>query len=398
MTFVEKDRIMTELLSRIFIKNHTQTADPRVRRAYGTLVSVTGILLNRVLFLAKFLVGTLFGSVSITADAVNNLSDAGSQIISLISFRISAKPADREHPFGHARIEYVASMIVSFLILLIGLELLKESISKILTPQPPERSWVAVWVLVGSILVKLWLGLFNRRIGMRIDSAVMRATAADSLSDAISTAAVLLSTLLLLLFPSLTLNLDAYMGVIVAILILVAGMKILNETKNSILGEAPSDEIVKQISDLVDRTPGALGMHDLVVHNYGPGHIIAALHVEVDGGVDVFETHDMIDNIERTLRHDYGIEATIHMDPIVTDDEQVNALRARVESAVQEISPMLRIHDFRFVAGTTHSNLIFDVVVPFEVKTPIEEIRRRIADRISRIDPSYFAVITVDRE
>ncbi len=388
---------MTELLSRIFVKNHTKTSDPHVRRAYGTLASITGIVLNLLLFVAKFLVGTLFGSVSITGDAINNLSDAGSQIISLISFRISAKPADREHPFGHARIEYVASMIVSFLVLLIGFELLRESIAKIITPEPPERSWVAVAVLLGSIAVKLWLALFNRTLGKRINSAVMRATAADCLSDAISTSAVLISIACLLLFPSLTLNLDAYMGVIVAILIMVAGVRILNETKNSILGEAPSDEVVRQITELVESTPGALGIHDLTVHSYGPGHILAALHVEVDGKVDVFQSHDMIDNIERTLRRDYGIEATIHMDPIVTDDVEISALREQTVAVTRELDPTWRIHDFRFVTGATHSNLIFDVVVPFECKLTDAEIRRVIADRISRLDPTFFTVVTVDR-
>ncbi len=389
---------MTDLLSRLFVKNHRDVTDGRVRRAYGTLVSIVSMLLNLLLFAAKFTVGTLFGSVSITADAVNNLSDAGSQIISLISFRISAKPADREHPFGHARIEYVASMIVSFLILLIGVELLKESVAKLLSPEPPESSWVSAAVLGGSILVKLWLGLFNKKIGKRIDSSVMRATAADCLSDALSTAAVLLSTLILLLFPSVTLNLDAYMGVIVAVLILIAGVKILNETKNSILGEAPSDEIVKEITETVQSYPDVLGIHDLTVHNYGPGHVIAALHVEVDGKVDIFHTHDVIDNIERQLRRELSIEATIHMDPIVTDDEAVNELRQRTVEAVRKIDPSLRIHDFRFVAGKTHSNLIFDVVVPFEIKLSDGEIRRAVEDRISRLDPSYFVVLTVDRE
>ena len=389
---------MTDLLSRLFVKNHDDVSDLCVRRSYGTLVSIVSMLLNILLFAAKFTVGTLFGSVSITADAVNNLSDAGSQIISFISFRISAKPADREHPFGHARIEYVASMIVSFLILLIGVELLKESFSKILSPAPPERSWIAAAVLGLSILVKLWLGLFNKKIGKRIDSSVMCATAADCLSDALATGAVLISTLILLLFPSVTLNLDAYMGVIVAVLILVAGVKIFNETKNSILGEAPSDEIVKQITELVQSYPDVLGIHDLTVHNYGPGHVIAALHVEVDGKIDVFHTHDVIDNIERQLRRELSIEATIHMDPIVTDDDAVNELRQRTVDAVQSIDPSLRIHDFRFVAGKTHSNLIFDVVVPFEIKLSDEEVRRAIEDHISRLDPSYFVVLTIDRE
>ncbi len=388
---------MTELLSRIFVKNNRCTTDPQVRAAYGTMVSVTGILLNLLLFAAKFTVGLLFGAISIVGDAVNNLSDAGSQIISLISFRMAAKPADREHPFGHGRIEYVASMIVSLLVLFIGFELIKESIAKIIDPVLPERSWVAVFVLLGSILVKLWLWLFNRKIGKRIDSAVMRATATDSLSDALSTAAILITTLILLFFPNLSFNLDAYMGVAVAILILVAGARILNEAKNSILGEAPSHEIVKRITDTVAKYPQALGIHDMTVHNYGPGRVIAALHIEVDGKTDIFETHDMIDTIEQELRRECGIEATIHMDPIVTDDDQVNAMRETVLSVVHGIDPSMQIHDFRFVTGKTHTNLIFDINVPFEIKLPDEEIRREVADRISRIDPSYFTVVTIDR-
>ena len=387
---------MTDLLCKLFVKNHKETADPRVRASYGTLVSVVGILLNLLLFVAKFLAGSLFGSVAIVADAMNNLSDSGAQIISLISFRISSKPADREHPFGHARIEYVASMIVAFLVLLIGVELFRESLGKIFHPQPPEQSWISVAVLGGSILVKLWLGLFNRRIGNRIDSAVMRATAADSLSDVLSTAAVLLATLVMLLFPTVQLNLDAYMGLIVALLILLAGAKILNETKNAILGQAPAEETVSRIRETVAKYPGALGIHDLVVHNYGPGHILASLHVEVDGREDMFVSHDMVDTIEQELRR-AGIEATIHMDPIVTDDESINALRGQVLTAVQAIHPAFQIHDFRYVEGVTHTNLIFDVVVPFECALSEGEIRRQIADAVSRIDPSYFTVVTVDR-
>ena len=261
----------------------------------------------------------------------------------------------------------------------------------------PERSWISVCVLLGSIAVKLWLGFFNRRIGRRIDSSVMRATAADCLSDVISTSVILVSTLVLLLFPNLNVNLDAYMGVVVAILILVAGFKILNETKNSILGEAPSEEIVNKIRALVEAEESVLGLHDLTVHNYGPGHVIAALHVEVDGKTDVFESHDMIDNLERRLRREYGIEATIHMDPIVTDDEMINTLRGQVEAVVCAIDDRLRIHDFRFVTGQTHSNLIFDVVVPFEVEMRDDEVKMAVAEGVSRLDPSYFTVVTVDR-
>ena len=387
---------MTELLTRCFIKNRNDHTSPRVRAAYGTLASITGIVLNILLFIGKFTVGTLFGSISIVSDAINSLTDAGSQIISLISFRISARPADREHPFGHARIEYVASLIVSILILFIGTELLRESVSKIFAPAPPEASPIAAAVLAASIGAKLWFALFNKKLDKKIDSAVMRATAADSLSDCFSTGAVLVSTLVLLFFPELPINLDAYMGAIVSVLIIVSALRILNESKNSILGEAPSDEIVKEIHSIVSRHPSALGIHDLIVHNYGPGHIIAALHIEVDGKVDVFKSHDMIDNIEKELR-EAGIEASIHMDPIVTDDERITALREKTLCAVRQVDPSLDIHDFRFVEGDTHSNLIFDVRMPFEVKMSERELRDRISSEISRLDPAFFTVITIDR-
>ena len=387
---------MTELLSRLFVKNHKDAQNPAVRTAYGTMVSITGIIVNLILFAAKFIVGSLFGAISIVGDAVNNLSDAGTQIISLISFRIAAKPADREHPFGHARIEYVTSMIVSFLVMLVGFELLKSSISQIFSPERPDSSPIAIIVLIGSMLCKLWLGLFNRTIGKRIDSSVMRATAADSLSDVFATGAVLIATVLPMIFTNMNWNPDAYMGVIVAVLIIIAGFRILNESKNAILGEAPSEEIVKQITETVDKYEGALGIHDMVVHNYGPGRIIASLHIEVDGSVNVFETHDMIDTIEKDLRENCGIEATIHMDPIVTDDEQVNELRAKTAEAVQKIHPSMQIHDFRFVAGATHTNLIFDVVVPFEVKMSDAEVKAAVAEKVKEIDATYCVVLNVD--
>ena len=387
---------MTELLSRLFVKNHKDATSPAVRTAYGTMVSITGIILNLILFTSKFVVGSIFGAISIVGDAVNNLSDAGTQIISLISFRIAAKPADREHPFGHARIEYVTSMIVSFLVMLVGFELFKSSIAQIFSPELPDSSPIAIIVLIGSMLCKLWLGLFNRTIGKRIDSSVMRATAADSLSDVFATGAVLVATVLPMIFTNMTWNPDAYMGVIVAVLIIVAGFRILNESKNAILGEAPSEEIVKQITDVVDKYKGALGIHDMVVHNYGPGRIIASLHIEVDGSVDVFETHDMIDTIEKELCEECGIQATIHMDPIVTDDEQVNALRHKTAEAVKKVHPEMQIHDFRFVAGATHTNLIFDVVVPFEVKMSEADVKAAVAEKVKEIDETYCVVLNID--
>ena len=386
---------MTTLLSRLFVKDYKDTQSPTVRRRYGTMVSVIGILMNVLLFLGKAAAGFFFGSVSVMADAINNLSDAGSSAISFISFKISAKPADRSHPFGHARIEYVASMIVSFLIMLIGFELLRESATKIFAPAAPDKSVITLVILGVSIAVKLWLGFFNRRIGKKIDSSVMRATAMDCFSDALATTAVLVSALLFFFWG---INIDAYMGVLVAVLIIVAGIKILNETKNSILGEAPKKETLDGIKAIVDEYEGVLGIHDMVVHNYGPGRIIASFHAEVDGAGNIFEAHDMIDNIEKRISEEMGIQCTIHLDPIVVDDERINAMKAIVTSAVSEIDERIKIHDFRFVEGVTHSNFIFDVAVPFEIKLSDAEIREAISRKISDIDASYFCVITVDRE
>ena len=387
---------MTELLCRLFIRDRDNVNSPKTRRAYGTMASLVGIVLNILLFAAKFTAGLIFGSLAISADAFNNLSDAGSSIISLISFKISAKPADRDHPFGHARIEYVASMIVSFLILLIGYELASDSISKIVTASSStEFSIISVVVLSFSILAKLWMCLFNRRIGKKISSQVMMASSADSLSDVIATSAVLLSTVI---FGATGFDIDAWAGIAVSLMIAFAGLKILNETKNSILGEAPGDELVEQIKWVVSQYPEALGVHDLMVHNYGPGRTIATLHIEVDGSADMFKSHDIVDNIEKRMSNELGIQCTIHMDPIVTDDERVSELRRTVEIAVKQIDSRLGIHDFRFVSGETHSNLLFDVTVPFEIKQSDADIRRLVSEAVATIDNSYFAVVTIDRQ
>lgn len=386
---------MTELLCKIFIKNRGDVKDPSVRRAYGTMVSAVGIVSNIVLSLIKLLAGVLSGSISITADAVNNLSDVGSQVISLISFKISAKPADRDHPFGHARMEYVASMIVSFLVLLVGFELLKESVRQVFEPKETDFSVAVLVILAISVLVKLWLALFNRRIANVIRSSVVRATAADSLSDAASTGAVLLSALIA---HFTDLRTDAYMGILVAVLILIAGVRILNETKNSILGSAPDPEVIDGIVALTKEYPEILGIHDMVVHNYGPSNTIASFHAEVDGTANIFATHDVIDRLERRLWNELGIRATVHMDPIVVDDERVDALRTTVALAVKQVDERLRIHDFRFVEGNTHSNLIFDVETPYELTCSDAELKDRISDAVSRLDPRYFTVITVDRQ
>ena len=386
---------MTQLLCKLFIKDGERTADPIVRRRYGTLVSTVGILVNLLLCAGKMAAGIMTGAVSITADAVNNLSDAASQIVSLISFKLSAKPADRDHPFGHARIEYVASMAVSFLVLLVGFELLKSSIEKIFHPEPTTFSLLSVIILSVSVLLKVWLFVFNRKVAKKIDSGVMRATAADSLSDAGATAAVLVSAIILRLTGF---DIDAYVGIGVALVIMIAGIKILGEAKNLIIGEAPDADIVAAIRGIVGEYPEALGIHDLVVHNYGAGTVIASLHVEVDGGADIFRAHDMVDNIEKRLCAELGIKCTIHMDPIVTDDAEVTETRDKIAAAMEELDGAWHIHDFRFVRGETHTNLIFDLVVPFECKLSEDAIRTLAEQKIKAIEDKYFAVITIDRE
>ena len=389
---------MIRLLTRLFVKNRNDVKNPNVRRAYGTLSSVTGIVLNILLSAFKFLAGSLVGSVAIRADAVNNLSDAGSSLVSLVSFKLSAKPADRDHPFGHARIEYVASMIVSFLILHAGLDLVKSSFEKLFSPTSPVLNTVTVVILSVSILVKLWMALFNAKLGKTIDSNVLRATAADSLSDAIATAAVLAATLISPLLPAhISPYVDPAMGIVVSILIFVAGFRILNETKNSILGEAPSNETLEIIERVVHEYPDALGIHDLVVHNYGPGRTLASLHVEVDGHRDIFASHDTIDLIERRLREEYGIECSIHLDPIVVGDALTDEWHARVVSLATSLDERIRVHDFRMVPGTTHTNLIFDMAVPFEVTQSDAALKVQMAERIAAEAPNYFAVITIDR-
>lgn len=390
---------MIKLLTRLFVKDSENVRNPHVRRAYGTMASITGILLNILLSALKFLAGWLIGSVAIRADAVNNLSDAGSSLVSLISFKLSAKPADRDHPFGHARIEYVASMIVSFLILYIGVELVKSSIEKLFTPTLLAFEWVTVIILIVSVLVKLWMALFNAKLGKKIDSEVMRATAVDSLSDAAATSAVLLATLITPVLPTTVAPyVDPVMGLVVAILIFVAGGRVLNETKNSILGEAPNHETIEVIERVVSEYPDALGVHDLVVHNYGPSRTLASLHIEVDGHRDVFSSHDMIDLIERRLREEHNIECSIHLDPIVVGDPLTDEWHARVCALAADIDARIRIHDFRMVPGTTHTNLIFDMAVPFEVKQSDATLKARLAECIAAEAPNYYTVITIDRE
>lgn len=382
------------LLVKLFVKDSKNVENPAVRQRYGRLSGIVGIALNALLFAGKFLAGSISGSVAITADAVNNLSDAGSSVITLIGFKLAGKPADADHPFGHARMEYIASLAVAFIVLLLGVELLRDSVGKIFQPEEVAFSWLSVGVLAASIAVKFWMYRYNTALGKRIDSVAMRATAADSLSDALATAAVLLSTIV---SPLIHFSLDGYMGVVVAGFILWSAIGILRDTMNKLLGEAPTQEMEQLLTRHILRHEGVLALHDMVVHSYGPGRTFATVHVEVDAREDILKAHDMIDNIEREVLLDHGVNLVIHLDPVVVDDPEVNALREKTKALVQEINPELTIHDFRVVRGRTHSNLIFDVQVPRDCPLADEEITRRIIEKVKQMDENYFAVVTLDR-
>jgi len=390
---------MTELLSKLFIKNHTDTKNSKVRKSYGTLSSLVGILVNILLAFIKLLLGSITFSVAIIADALNNLSDAGSSIVTLVSFRLSAKPADRDHPFGHARLEYIASMIVSFLILLVGFESLFNSFSVLLgisSVEPASFSTVSIIILASSITLKLWLALFYRKIGKKISSNVIKASSVDSLSDCISTAAVLISAIIIKITDFQMA--DAIVGLVVSITIIIAGIKILNETKNSLLGEAPIDEQITEINKIISAYPDILGVHDLMIHNYGPNNFITSFHAEVDGSKDIFLLHDMIDNVEKRIQSELNMLCTIHMDPIVTDDDTITELKQFVCNVIsEEISENISIHDFRVVVGNTHTNMIFDIVLSFESKYSPQEITKKISDSVLKYRENCYCVITVDR-
>ncbi|MEG0329773.1 MAG: cation diffusion facilitator family transporter [Longicatena sp.] len=386
---------MMTLLVKKFIKHYDQIENEEVRHAYGNLTSLVGVLNNIILFVIKFLAGTLSHSVSITADAVNNLSDAGSSIISLISFKLSSKPADEEHPFGHARYECIASMVVACLILFLGLELVKTSFLKILHPEDISFSWLSVAILIVSISIKIWMYRYNKKYAKLLKSTIMDATAADSISDVMGTSGVLLSTVL---SPILHFNLDGYMGVIVACFILMTGASVIKNALNELLGKAPDATLVKAIQEKIASYAGVLGIHDLMIHDYGAHRTFASVHVEVDCKVDVLISHDMIDNIERDFKENMDLEMVIHMDPIDTKDPLTNELRSYMKKAVKEINEDLTLHDFRVVPGETHTNMIFDVVVPFHIKLNNQQLIDMLEEKIKeRKEDTYYLVVTFDR-
>lgn len=387
---------MTSWLIRTFIRRSEDVQDPSVRLSYGNLAGITGIACNVLLCVVKFFTGLFTGSISITADAVNNLSDASSGVITLLGFKLAGKPADREHPYGHARMEYLAGLVVSFVILLIGFQLAGESLQKILSPVPSSFGVIPALMLLFSIGVKFWMAGFYRTIAKRIDSTTLLATAADSRNDVISTTAVLIA----LLISALTdIDLDGWMGLAVALFILYSGVGLIKDTLDPLLGQAPSEELTKSIEQKILSYEGILGTHDLMVHDYGPGRCFASVHVEMSADMNVMKSHDIIDTIERDFHEKDNIHLVIHYDPIETGSEAVGTMREWVTKRVHAVSPALSIHDFRMVKGESHTNLIFDVAAPAAYEGTNEELKQQIEKSIEEDSKgeTYYCVITVDR-
>ena len=385
---------MTNFLIKHFIPNASDVKSPAVRQRYGVVSGVVGILCNALLCTAKIAAGLLTGAVSIVADGINNLSDGGSCVVSLLGFKMAGKPADDKHPFGHGRIEYVAGLIVSFIIVLMGVELAKTSLDKIFHPEEISFSWITPAVLGISILVKLWLCFFTRKMGYKLDSAVLRATAMDSLSDVAATSAVLAG---FVIGYWARVNLDGYLGVLVALFILYTGVSTAKGTLDLLLGEAPDPEFVKQIQQEVLSYPEIIGVHDLIVHNYGPGHSVVSLHAEVPCDVDILKIHDTIDNAERDLKKKFDCEVVIHMDPIITDDKETNEIHQKLSSIVRLLDSRVTIHDFRMVKGPTHTNLIFDIVVPHQFRLTDDQVVESLRQAVKALDARYEIVVNVDK-
>ena len=379
-------------LVRRFIKNYQDTKDANVRTNVGKLSGIVGIFSNLFLFVIKFMIGTIVHSVSIQADGVNNLTDAGSNIISILSFHLANKPADKDHPFGHERTETIASLFVGILILVLGLETAKESISKVIHPGSIDFRIASVIILLISIIVKFWMYAYNKKLSKTYDSSLLEATALDSISDVCGTTAVLVSTLL---SPVLHFNLDGYMGIVVSGIILYGAYGLLRDMINSLIGEAPDPELVHNIVDRIMAHPAILGVHDMMLHNYGPNKIFASAHVEVDSSKDIFETHDHIDNIEREVKENMNIDLVLHMDPVKVNDPETELYRAKVVKAIHQIDPKWGFHDFRIVSGPTHVNLVFDLVIPFEEKYSQEEIEDMLLKHIQS-DKKIYLVLTID--
>lgn len=384
---------MGKILIRIFVKDHENTDDPRVRERYGKFAGVVGIVSNLILCIMKILIGLVSRSIAIIADGINNLADASSSIITLVGFKLASQPEDEDHPYGHARIEYLTGLFISIVIIVIGLQLLRTSIDKILHPEPLEFSCLTIIILVAAILIKLWQSLFNRSIGRKIRSVTLMATAADSRNDVISTSAVLISVIV---GKFTGIQIDGYMGCLVALFIIWSGIQLVRETTSPLLGEAPDQELVDSIAEIVKKEPGVLGIHDLMVHNYGPGKIFASMHIEVDADGDLMESHDMIDNIEKRIKDELHVEFVVHMDPVKTDDPLITKMKKIIADALLPLDGVDNIHDFRIVPGPTHTNIIFDVVLAADCSLSEKEITGIAAEAARSVDNDFYVVITFD--
>ena len=385
---------MLSLLARLWIKDAGNTESPAVRQAYGMLCGGLGIVLNLLLFGGKLFAGLLSGSVAILADAFNNLSDAGSSLVTLIGFRLAGQKPDIQHPFGHGRLEYISGLIVSMAILIMGFELAKSSAEKIFSPSDVTFSLLTAVILAVSVLVKLYMFLYNRSVGRKIESAAMHAAASDSLSDALATTVVLLSMLVSHFFR---LRIDGWCGLLVSVFICISGIKSVKETISPLLGQPADPDYVKKIRDIVMAHPGILGIHDLIVHDYGPGRAMVSLHAEVSDRADLLETHDMIDNAEQELRDKLGCDAVIHMDPVATDDALTLETRKKISELVKIIDASVTIHDFRMVVGPTHTNLIFDIVIPFGFRLSDKQVLEDVSRIVTTLDENYRAVVRIDK-
>jgi cation diffusion facilitator family transporter len=386
---------MIKLLSKFFIKNRDDISSPEVRRQYGVLCGGIGIFLNIVLFALKLFVGILTGSVAVTADAVNNISDAGSSLVTMIGFRLAGKKPDPEHPFGHGRIEYISGLIVAMLIFVMGFELLTSSFNAITNPEATELNTVALIILIFSVFVKLYMFFYNRACGTKINSAAMKATASDSLGDAAATTAVLVSLIVSKMTGWL---IDGYMGILVALFILFAGYRAAKETIEPLLGLRPEKELIDELEKTVLSYEPIEGVHDVILHDYGPGRRFLSLHAEVPMDCDILFVHDVIDNIEIEIYNKFGIETVIHMDPINTKDERINCIKAEVTRLLRGLNEDMKSHDYRIVPGNTHTNVLFDIVIPADSKTDAEAVKLAVSTAVTAIDPLYRCVIKIDRD
>lgn len=385
---------MNELLFKLFIKDYNDVKKPQVREAYGKLAGMVGVISNLFLCAIKVIAGVLSASISIIADGINNLSDATSSIITLVGFKLAALPEDEDHPYGHARSEYLAGLIVSIIIIFVGLSLGKSSIGKIIHPETLSFTFLTIAILVISILVKIWQACFNYKAGIKIDSSTLKATAIDSRNDVIATSIVLLSVIIT---KYTGINIDGYLGVMVAVFIILSGIGLIKETSSPLLGEAPDEDLVKQIAQMALSYDGVLGIHDLVVHNYGPSKIFASIHIEVDASVDILKSHDMIDTIEKELGQQLHIHFVVHMDPIKVDDPVISKVNGPISLCLKDFEGVHSIHDMRCVPGSSHTNIIFDVIMDHNCPTSKKEVIAAVNKVVKEIDPNYFVVITFDK-